>query len=177
MTLQARTVGESMGMAPAVRVATRETDPQVFLGEISSIDKQIYLALSQPRMAATFSGLLGLVALLLAAMGLSGVIAYSVSRRTREIGVRMALGAEPGDVLKLVVRQGMSLTVFGVALGLIGSIALIRLMKSLLFGVSLTDPVTFVGMPLLLIVVAALACFFPARRAAKVDPLVALRQD
>jgi putative ABC transport system permease protein len=177
MTLQVRTAGESMGMAPAVRAATREIDPQVFLGEISSIDKQIQLALSQPRMAATFSGVLGLVALLLAAMGLSGVIAYSVSRRTREIGVRMALGARPRDVLTQVVRQGMTLVVFGAALGSIGSVSLIRLMRSLLFGVGLSDPTTFVGIPLLFIVVAAFACYFPARRAAKVDPMIALRYE
>jgi predicted permease len=177
MMLQVRTAGEPIALGPAVRAATRETDPRVFPGEIGSVDKQIDLALSQPRMAATFSVMLGIVALTLAAMGLSGVIAYSVSRRTREIGVRMALGARPQDVLRLVVRQGMTLTLIGVSLGLILSLALTRLLKTLLFGVGVIDPATFIAVPLLLILVVLVACYAPARRAARVSPLVALRHD
>ena len=177
ITMQARTTGEPLSMAAAVRAAARETDPQVFINEISTINRQINLALSQPRMAATFSGLLALLALLLAAMGLSGMIAYSVSRRTREIGIRMALGARPRDVQRLVVRQGMTLALAGVALGLIASAALSRLMKTLLFGVSANDPLTFVVIALSMMVVALLACYIPARRATKVDPMVALRTE
>ncbi|MBO0857908.1 MAG: ABC transporter permease, partial [Chloracidobacterium sp.] len=145
MTLQARTVGEPLSMAAAMRAAVRETDPRVLVNEISTINGQIDFALSQPRMAATFSGLLAILAMALAAMGLSGVIAYSVSRRTREIGVRLALGARPQDVLRLVVRQGMTLALVGVAFGLIASVALTRLMKTLLFGVTSTDPLTLVA--------------------------------
>jgi predicted permease len=177
MTLQVRTVGEPLSMAAAVRAAVRETDPRALINEISTINGQIEIALSQPRMTATFSGLLAMLALALAAIGLSGVISYSVSRRTREIGVRMALGARPQDVLRLVVRQGMTLALAGIALGLVASVALTRLMKSLLFGVSATDPLTFAAVAASLMAVALLACWIPARRAAKVDPMIALRTE
>lgn len=177
MTLQVRTTGEPTSMAAAVRAAARETDPRVGVNEIGTINGQIEIALSQPRMAATFSGLLALIAMALAAIGLSGVIAHSVSRRTREIGVRMALGARPQDVLRLVVRQGMTLAGAGVASGLIASVALTRLLKTLLFGVSATDPSTFVMVAASLMVVALLACWIPARRVTKVDPMMALRRE
>jgi len=177
MTLQARTVGEPLSMAAAMRAAVRETDPRVLINEISTINGQIDVALSQPRMAATFSGLLAILAMALAAMGLSGVIAYSVLRRTREIGVRLALGARPQDVLRLVVKQGMTLAIVGVAFGLIASVALTRLMKTLLFGVTATDPLTLVAVAISLMSVALLASWIPARRAAKVDPMAALRRE
>ena len=131
---------------------------------------------SQRFNAGLFGGFAAL-AMILAAIGIYGVLAYSVNQRTREIGLRMALGAERSDVLRLILRQGMTLAVEGMALGLAGALALTRVLRSLLFGVSATDPFTFVGITLLLTAVAFLACYWPARRAARVDPMEALRYE
>ena len=119
----------------------------------------------------------GLVALVLAAIGIYGITSYAVSQRTREIGIRMALGAQLSDVMKLILTHGVKLTIIGVCLGLLGAYLVTRAITSVLYGVSATDPLTFVGVSVLLIAVALIACYLPARRATKVDPLVALRYE
>ena len=140
--------------------------------------QQVYSAsLGSRKFNVILIGFFGITALLLAAAGVFGVMAYSVSRRTREFGVRVALGATSGDVLRMVLGQGMRTILIGVAIGIVGSFALTRMVSSLLFGVTATDPVTFGGVTLLLIAVALLACYIPARRATKVDPMVALRYE
>jgi len=155
----------------------REVDAEVPLLNIRTMDESLSSSLSSQRftmlLLAGFAG----TALLLAAAGIYGVMAYLVTRRTREIGVRMALGAVAGDVLRLVIGQGMWTTIVGMAIGIGGSFALTRTMQSLLFGVSTTDPLTLAGVAILLAAVSFLACWIPARRATKVDPLVALRYE
>jgi len=122
-------------------------------------------------------GIAGSMALLLGAVGLYGVIAYSVSQRTREIGIRIALGAQQNNVMRLILGEGMLVILIGLAIGLAGSLALTRFISSLLFGVTATDPLTFAGVAVLLAVVALAACYIPARRATRVDPMVALRYE
>ncbi|HEY7180915.1 MAG TPA: FtsX-like permease family protein, partial [Blastocatellia bacterium] len=141
------------------------------------MDEVISEALWQRRLWGALFAMFAGVALLLAAIGLYGVMSYLVSQRMREIGIRMALGAQPGAVTRLIIGQGLRLVGAGMLIGLLGWLALTRAMTSLLFGVAATDPLTFAGAALLLVNVALAACFIPARRAARTDPLIALRRD
>jgi predicted permease len=176
-TLIVRTQGDPLASLPAVRSEVAALDKNLPLFNVKTMRQHLGLALLPARLAGTVLGIFGLLALILAAAGIYGVMAYSVAQRTREIGIRMALGANARDVLRLVVRQGMAPVLIGMAIGLGAALALTQLLKSLLFGVSATDPVTFVVIVLLLAAVAMLACWIPARRATKVDPMVALRQE
>ena len=177
MTFVVRTQGEPTVVAGAAQNVIRSLDPEQPVADVRTMESLIGSSVARARFNTLLLTIFALVALLLAGVGIYGVIAYSVAQRTHEIGVRMALGARGIDVLRLVVRRGMMLALGGVAVGVAGSIALTRLMKTLLFNVSETDPLTFVGIPLLLALVALLACLIPARRAAKVDPMVALRYE
>ncbi len=172
-----RTHGDPLGLVPAVRKEVQAIDPDQPISAIRTMDEWVDSSTSTPRYRTTLLVLFAVLAMILAATGIYGVMSYSVARRTHEIGVRMALGARRRDVLAMVVRQGMLLVVVGLAIGLAGAFALTRVMSSLLFGVSAKDPMTFVLVAGLLSLVALIACYIPARRATKVDPLVALRYE
>ena len=161
----------------AVQAKVWAIDPLMPVTNIRPMEQILAHDSGSQRFNAILLALFSLLAVVLAAVGIYGVISYSVSQRTHEIGIRMALGAQPRDIFRLVVGQGMVLTLIGVAVGLVGAFALTRFLSSLLFGVSTTDPATFAGVALLLAAVALLACYFPARRATRVDPLVALRYE
>ncbi len=177
MALHVRTAGLPETLAEAIKREASALDKNLPVYEIRTLAAQLDNALTPQRLAAMLVSGFGLLALILASMGLYGVMAYSVAQRTQEIGIRMALGAESLDVLKLIARQGMTLALIGVGAGLLASVALTRLMKSLLFGVSPNDPLTFAVIALLLTIVTLLACFIPARRATKIDPIIALRRQ
>ena len=175
--LAVRTNVEPLSVATAVRRTVWDIDKDQPVSNIRTMENVVSESVSRQRFSTLLLGLFAAVALVLAAVGIYGVISYSVAQRTREIGIRMALGAQSRDVLKQVIGQGVKLALAGVVVGMIGAFALTRLMRSLLFGVSVTDPLTFVGLSLLLIVVALVACWIPAQRATKVDPLLALRYE
>jgi len=170
-------VADPLSLTTAVRSEMRKIDPDQPLTNVATMDQRLARAVSQPRFRTSLIALFAGLALVLACIGIYGVISYSVTQRTHEIGIRMALGAQRGDVLAMVIKQAVVLAAAGVALGLIGSFALTRLMDTLLFGVKARDPLTFAGTALLLAVMALVASYLPARRAMKVDPLVALRYE
>ena len=177
MNLVVKTKGDPASMTSAIVNEARKTDRLLPIAKIRTMEDLRASALQSDRFNLWLLGSFALLALLLAALGIYGVMTYTTAQRTRELGIRLALGAQPGDVLKLVTLQGMKLALIGVMLGLLASFGLTRLMKSLLFGVGATDPVTFALVALLLGVVGFVACYIPARRATKVDPLVALRYE
>ena len=164
-------------MVGAVRRAVLAVDPDIPLNDLDTMDQLLSESVAQRRLSMTLTASFAAVALLLAAIGIYGVMAYVVGQRTREIGVRLALGARKVDVLRLVVGQGMTLALAGIGLGLTAAFVLTRLLTGMLYEVSATDPATFVGIALLLGGVALVASYIPARRAARTDPMVALRNE
>ena len=177
--LAVRAVGDPLKLAPAVRQQVREIDasPSTTINLVTTMEQYIDQRIAPRRFQMALFGLFAALALIIATVGIYGVISYAVSQRTHEIGIRMALGAQVRDVLRMVIWRGMILILAGVALGLITALGLTRLIKNLLFGVSATDPVTFAAIAILLAGVALLACYVPARRATKVDPLQAIRHE
>jgi putative ABC transport system permease protein len=175
--LAVRVTGDPMSVAAAARQAVWSVDPTQPVSNIRTMDEILAEEVAQRRIGMTLLAAFAALALALASLGIYGVLSYSVAQRTQEIGIRMALGAGRKDVLRIVLADGMRLAAAGVAIGLGASFALTRLMAGLLFGVSASDPRTLGGVTLLLITVAFVACFIPARRATKVDPMVALRTE
>jgi putative ABC transport system permease protein len=164
-------------VAEAIRRDAHAIDKDLPVTDIGTIPELVDATLAQPRFQTLLLGLFSAVALTLAAVGIYGVISYSVIQRTHEIGIRMSLGAQPVQVLRLVMGQGIKLALAGIAVGAAAAFSLTRLMMSLLFGVSSADPLTFTGVAILLVAVALAACYVPARRAMRVDPMTALRYE
>ncbi len=177
MILVARTPTEPQQVSKAVRAVVAALDPGMPIFDVKTLEEHVGVSLYLQRMAATLLSIFGLLALSLAAIGLYGVMAYSVSQRTRELGIRISVGAERRDIFKLILGHGLVISVVGLLAGLVAALVLTRLTAKLLYGVSATDPVTFIVIALLLLCVAMLASYFPARRATKVDPMIALRMD
>jgi ABC-type antimicrobial peptide transport system permease subunit len=177
MYVVVKTAGDPLALTSLARHAVRDLDPLLAIIGIRSMTQIVSLSVARPRFTMLLLGLFGGVALTLAAVGIYGIMSYGVKRRTREIGIRMALGARPVDVLRLVVGQGMKLAMLGLGLGVIGALLATRLMARLLYGISATDPVTFGGIATLLAGVALIASWLPARRAVATDPTTALRSD
>jgi putative ABC transport system permease protein len=177
ITLVVRTSGDPHALVAPVRREVRAMDPNAPVFGVLTVEEYLSRSVASTRFNMTLLAAFAAVALIMTAVGLYGVISFSVSQSTREIGIRVALGARGRDALRLVMGRGMMLTLAGVVLGLAAAFGLTRVMARLLFGVSATDPATFAGVALLLVAVAALACYVPARRATRVDPILALRHE
>ncbi len=177
MSFTLRTAAEPETLMATVREVVREADPAVPVSQVSTMDRILSASVARERFSMMLLVLFGGVALVLAAIGVYGVISYGVSQRTNELGIRLALGAEPEDILRLVLAEGARLSLAGVGLGLMGSLLLSRVMASQLYGVSATDPLTYVGVAATLMLVALAAAYLPARRTARMDPVLALQGD
>jgi ABC-type antimicrobial peptide transport system permease subunit len=177
MTLQARTTGESSALISAIRAEVQRIDDTMAMNDVRPLSAFIAASIVQERLMTALMSFFGLLAMLLAAIGLYGVMAYSVSQRTHEIGIRMALGAQRRNVVGLILRETMILVGAGVIIGLSAALASTRLIASWLYGLTPNDPLTMALAGLLLLTVAALAAYLPARRASRVDPMEALRHE
>jgi putative ABC transport system permease protein len=177
MSIVLRTAGDPHQQAAALRSALAEIDPGQPLVNVRTMEDNMAATVAQPRFRTWLIGIFAALALLLAAVGIYGVMSYSVTQRTSEIGIRVTLGAQPIDVFRIVVGEGLRFALIGVAVGLVGGLILTRLLASFLYGISASDPLTFSGVALLLVLVSAAASFFPARKATRVDPIVALRYE
>jgi putative ABC transport system permease protein len=177
MSLVVRTSGDALAMAGAVKKEIHEIDKDLAAFEVATIDELLAETIALRRFSMTLLIIFALVAMSLAAIGIYGVISYSISQGTHELGVRIALGATASDILKLVLKQGMAMTGLGMAIGLVAAYGLTRLLSSLLYDVTATDPATFAIVSALLAGVALAATYIPARRATRIDPMVALRHE
>jgi putative ABC transport system permease protein len=176
-TLFVRTLSDPAALQRQIAAAVHRIDPETALSNVRTLSEIRDEALSQRRLTTLLLELFALVALAITATGLSGLIAYSVSQRTHEIGIRIALGAQRSGVLAMILRQGMTSVAIGLGVGLVGALAVTRLVSGLLFGVEPTDPLCFIGSATVLVVVAVGACLVPARRATAIEPMVALRAE
>jgi predicted permease len=177
MNLMVRTRGEPLAMTGTLREAVWSVDRQQPITSVFTFDDAMNESLARPRLLTVLLGIFGALGLLLGALGLYGVLSYLVNQRQRDIGVRLALGARPGDVLQMVVKRGLTLAAVGVAIGVVGALTLGRFLSGVLYDVQPTDPLTLVAVTTVLLAVAALASWLPARRAARVDPVVTLREE
>jgi putative ABC transport system permease protein len=176
-SLLVRTVADPMSLANQILRSIREVDPETAIPNLETLEQARSDTLASPRLRANLLGLFAVLALVIAATGIGGILALSVNQRVHEIGIRLAVGARPVDILLMVIRQGMTMVLAGLALGLAGALAITPLLHALLFQVTPTDPLTFVGVASLLGLTALLACYLPARRSTRIDPLVALRHE
>jgi putative ABC transport system permease protein len=176
-TVLVRTIGDPHAVAQQLRQAVLDVDEDTAIVGVDTLEEARSDSLTTPRVTAELIALFAGLALIIAATGVGGILALMVSQRTQEMGIRMALGATPTAVLRMVLGQGLALVVSGLVIGLVGALALTRLMSSLLFGVTPTDPVTFAGVALVFLFAALAACYMPARRATRIDPLIALRSE
>ncbi len=176
-TIVVRTAMDPNSLVPTMRSLVSSMDKDLPLREVRTLDEYVSGSISAPRFEALLLGIFAALAFVLTAIGLYGVISYSVVQRTREMGIRIALGAQRGSISRMVLRQGAYLTLIGVAVGLLASFFAVHFIRHLLYGIAATDPATFIAVPLLLIVVSMLACYIPARRATRVDPMIALRYE
>ena len=172
-----RTSGDPMALASAVRALVGELDKDQPIAKLRPMEKVLGASIAQPRFRTLLLGIFGAMAVLLAAVGLYGVLAYTVAQRTHEIGIRMALGAQMGNVLALILRNGMAMALIGIGIGLAGALMLTRVLSGFLYQLEATDPITFVAVSLLLAGIAFLGCWLPAWRAARVNPMEALRYE
>jgi putative ABC transport system permease protein len=177
VSLVLRTANDPRSAVTALRDVVRAIDPNQPLVKIRTMEENIQTSVTEPRFRTTLLGIFAGCAVLLSVIGLYGVMMYSVTRRASEIGIRMALGAQRSDILRMVLAEGLRLALAGIAIGGVGSLVVSRLLANFLFGTTATDPLTYTLVPLLLIAVALLACYIPARRATRLDPIVALRCD